>query len=226
MDWVNNYHLFLFDFDGLLVNTEELHFAAFKELCLSRGFDLDWDLKRYFKAAHLDPEGLKRETYQMFPKLYIQEPVWEVFYAEKKRFYQKLIEKGNIKLLPGVAEILKYLDKAGIRRGVVTNSSKEQVDAIRKSLPLLNTIPHWITREYYQKPKPDPEPYKMAIKMLGKLGDKVIGFEDTMRGLQALLGAGVERPVLICSADHPQMKEGLPRGASYFNSFLEITDLN
>ena len=33
MDWIKKYQLFLFDFDGLLVNTEEMHFLAYKQMC-------------------------------------------------------------------------------------------------------------------------------------------------------------------------------------------------
>jgi HAD superfamily hydrolase (TIGR01509 family) len=225
MKWIKNYNLFLFDFDGLLVNTEELHCAAYHEMCRARGFDLDWDLNTFFRSAHVSATALKENIYRKFPELHAQEPRWEVLYEEKKAAYQKLLQKGGLKLLPGVSELLEALSAANIPRCVVTNSPKIQVEEIKQQLPLLKTIPHWVTRECYQKPKPDPESYLKGIETAGKGGDKIIGFEDSMRGLKALLGAGVQDALLICPADHPQLEEPIPQGVRHFTSFSRIVDL-
>lgn len=226
MKWIKDYHLFLFDFDGLLVNTEELHFAAYCEMCKARGFTLDWDLNTFFKSAHTSATALKDNIYHKFPDLYLQEPRWEVLYEEKKIAYQKLLRKGGVKLLPGVEILLQALDVAKIRRCVVTNSPKIQVEAIKDQLPVLKTIAHWITREDYHKPKPDPEPYLKGIEMMGQDMDRIVGFEDSIRGLTALIGAGIKDAILICPADHPQMKNRLPEGVRHFTSFLEIRNLD
>lgn len=223
MNWIQSFDLFLFDFDGLLVNTEELHCAAYRKMCQSRGYNLDWTLSQFFEVAHFDAAGLKNAIYQKFPELQKQEPRWEVLYAEKKRYYQELLEKGDLSLMPGVKEVLVALEKAGKRRCVVTNSPKPQVDLIKEKIPLLKTIPVWITRENYQEPKPHPECYLTALQQLSKPGDRVIGFEDSTRGLRALKGAGVATALLICPLDHPQMKhfEG-----TYFPTFSSIIDLH
>ncbi|MGD0665742.1 MAG: HAD hydrolase-like protein, partial [Rhabdochlamydiaceae bacterium] len=47
MDWTDKFDLFLFDFDGLLVDTEELHFKAYQMLCQGRGYKLPWDINRF-----------------------------------------------------------------------------------------------------------------------------------------------------------------------------------
>jgi beta-phosphoglucomutase len=221
MQWIQKYDLFLFDFDGLLVNTEDLHFAAYREMCQRRGCNLDWTLSKYFEVAHFSATGLKEQLYKKFPELFKQEPSWDVLYVEKKACYQELLEKGNLSLLPGVEEVLIALEKVGKRRCVVTNSPKIQVDLIKEKLPILNTIPIWFTRETYQNPKPHPEGYMMAIKQLGQPGDNVIGFEDSTRGLQSLQSAGVKTSLLICPSDHPQMKEGKFEKI-YFPSFSVI----
>ena len=221
MQWIQKFDLFLFDFDGLLVNTEDLHFAAYQEMCRRRGYDLDWSLSEFFEAAHFSATGLKEGIYQKFPALFKEEPQWEVLYAEKKACYQELLEKGNLSLLPGVEEVLTALEKAGKRRCVVTNSAKIQIDLIKEKLPLLKTISVWFTRETYKEPKPSPECYLKAIEMVGKPGDRIIGFEDSTRGLQSLQGAGVKTTLLICPPDHPQMKEGNFEGI-YFPSFSVV----
>jgi beta-phosphoglucomutase-like phosphatase (HAD superfamily) len=78
--------------------------------------------------------------------------------------------------MPGVEKLLTELHKHEIRRCVVTNSTLSQVEAVCSQLPILKTLPHWITREDYEKPKPNPEGYLKAIQMYGKKGDRIIGF--------------------------------------------------
>jgi HAD superfamily hydrolase (TIGR01509 family) len=222
MQWFEKFDLFLLDFDGLLVNTEELHFSAYKEMCRRRGFALNWNLTRFFGAAHFHATGLKEAIYQEFPQLLQQEPNWAVLYAEKKKIYQELLEKGDLELLVGVAEVLQGLADLGKRRCVVTNSAQVQTDLVRQRVPLLNTISAWFTRETYQEPKPHPECYLKAIEQLGKPGDRLIGFEDSVRGLKALAGAGVATRLLICPPDHPQMNQEIAPEHLYFPTFRDI----
>lgn len=222
MQWIHKFNLFLFDFDGLLVNSEELHFLAYQEMCRDRGYVLTWDLPRFFKAAHFKATGLKEAIYAEFPRLCQEEPNWSVLYEEKKRSYQKLLEKGKINLMPGVQPLLEALKKHGIRRCVVTNSLYEQVEKIKDQNPILQSIPLWITREDYKEAKPAPDGYLLAIKKLGQAGDKIIGFEDSTRGLQALIAAKITQPVLISPAHHPQMADSLPKGVRHFTSLADI----
>jgi beta-phosphoglucomutase len=223
MQWIEQFDLFLFDFDGLLVNTEELHCEAYRQMCKQRGYNLDWSLFEFFEVAHFASTDLRDSIYRKFPELQKEEPRWEVLYSEKKQCYEELLEKGDLFLMPGVEEVLIALEKANKRRCVVTNSTKLQVDLIKEKLPLLQTIPVWFTRENYREPKPHPEGYLKAIGELGQPSDKVIGFEDSTKGFQALKDAGVPTTLLIGPSDHPQMKEfqGI-----YFPSFNSIVDLH
>jgi beta-phosphoglucomutase len=217
MDWIQKFDLFLFDFDGLLVNTEDLHYAAYLEMCRRRGFDLKWTLSEFFQAAHLSATGIQEGIYRLFPNLLAP---WDVLYAEKKKIYQELLEKGEFALLPGVEEVLKAVE--GKRRCVVTNSTKAQTDLVKEKIPILQSIPHWFTRESYAEPKPAPECYLNAIEQLGQPKDRMIGFEDSVRGLKALRGAGVSVTLLICPQDHPQLKQPALLEGFYFPSFEAI----
>lgn len=208
MDWLNQYQLYLFDFDGLLVNTEELHYEAYKLMCQQRGFKLDWDFDFFCSIAHHSAEGLEQQIYADLPALKQIEPNWKVLYQEKKQSFLDLVNHGAVELMPGAEELLVALQKAGINRAVVTHSLAELINAIRKQIPLLDTIPHWITREHYTQPKPSSECYLKAIEMLAKETDNVIGFEDTPRGTTALAGTRA-KPIFVSSLKYDQ----LPRHA-------------
>lgn len=218
MDWIYKYQLFLFDFDGLLVNTEHLHFEAYKQMLAARGCVVDWGFSQFCQLAHLNSEALKQAIYRKFPNL---EPTWSVLYEEKKNIYYSLISRGSIALMPGVEPLLLELHNRNIRTVVVTNSLYEQIALIRSQIPALQTINYWITREDYENPKPHPECYLRAIELYGQKGDKIIGFEDSIRGLKALLQTPAQ-PVLVCSKDHPLLDDSLPANVLHFSSMADV----
>ncbi|MBS0616111.1 MAG: HAD family phosphatase [Verrucomicrobia bacterium] len=223
MQWIKNFDLFLFDMDGLLVNTEELHYQAYKEMLRRRGYDLSWDLMRYFQAAHIGEGNIAEHLYREFPEL--RDFEWGTLYAEKRAILSDSLKKGALQLMPGVEPLLKALSENKIESCVVTHSRALDVELIRSQLPVLQLIPHWLTREDYEHPKPHPAGYLKAKSLFLRPEGRVIGFEDTYRGLNALLGACVDVPVLICDPQHPQLKEPLSDRARHFNSF-SVMDLN
>lgn len=227
MQWITQYQLFLFDFDGLLVDTERLHYQAYIQMCAQRGFQLKWSFHRYSDAAHHKSTDLRDQIYAEFPSLQAIEPNWQVLYEEKKRFFLDLVEHGTVPLLPGVADLLIALQKANIKRCVVTHSASSLIQRIRQQNPILDTIPHWITREDYSNPKPHPECYQFAINKFAEPHDRIIGFEDSPRGLQALLGTQA-KPILICPIDSTYLEKVLhlhPQ-VSYYPNFAAIQNGN
>lgn len=216
MDWIHKFQLFLFDFDGLLVNTEHLHYQAYVNMLSKRGCRVLWSFAQFCSLAHLNADALKEQIYLEFPLL---DPDWQMLYSEKKKIYIELLASGKVEIMPGVFSLLKELEKAKIRRCVVTNSGLEQIQMIREQQSILQTIPHWITREDYSLPKPNPECYLRAIELYGKDGDRIIGFEDSLRGLTALQQTPA-LPVLICDTQHPLFREA--KGAIHFRSLNDI----
>lgn len=225
MEWIHRYQLFLFDFDGLLVNTEELHYLAYKRMCSGRGFTLQWDFPKYCRIAHYTAEGIRDNMYRDIPELYAIEPNWDVLYREKKQAIMDLMNEGAIHTMPGVDMLLEALQRSSIPRCVVTHSPTEIIEIARSKNPILNTIPHWITREHYVHPKPSPECYLKAVDMYAKPSDRIIGFEDTPRGMQAMLGAERVDPVLICTIDYPEIEAFKGYGVKVFPS-LRVVDLD
>lgn len=221
MRWIHDFQLFLFDFDGLLVNTEELQYQAYVRMCANRGFTLTWDFPRYCHAAHHVAEGLRDQIYAEFPSLQTQEPNWSVLHSEKKQAFIQLIQEGPVNLMPGAAQLLEALQKANIKRCVVTHSTQELIAIIRKKNPILSTIPYWITREDYSNPKPSPECYQKAIAKFAKDTDNIIGFEDAPRGLNALRMTRA-LPVLICPNDYPGLNTIDRQGILHFTSLDKV----
>lgn len=221
MDWIQNYQVFLFDFDGLLVDTEKLHFASYVALCRRYGCILNWDFQRFCWEAHRKAMGIWEAFAKEFPHMFEIQPSKEVLYEEKKGIYVDLLKSSQLEMMEGAACLLNALAERGAKRAVVTNSPREHIEIIQHSLPILKSIPLWITREEYSHPKPSPEGYLKAIENLAKQQDKIIGFEDTLKGLKALLAAGVES-VLICPSQQEHVKECLSLGAKHFESLALV----
>ncbi len=218
--WIHDFQLFLFDFDGLLVNTEHLHYQAYINALERKGFHLPLSFANFLELAHFDSKAWREAIFVSVPG---SEADWDSLYREKARSYLDLVASGKVELMPGVEEVLTELEKAGIRRCVVTHSPLEQTELIRSRLPLLKTIPKWITREEYEKPKPHPECYLKAIELYGKKGDRIIGFEDSIRGLRALQKTPA-LPVLICPEHHPLLEIALSEGEGvHFEAFTMIS---
>ena len=81
MKWIHDFQLFLFDFDGLLVNTEHLHYQAYVNILANRGHVLKLTLAQFFELAHLNSTAWREALYAEIPHL---EPNWEILYREKK----------------------------------------------------------------------------------------------------------------------------------------------
>lgn len=213
----------MLDFDGLLADTEVLHYRAYQNMCRQRGYNLDISFREYCQIAHRSAEGLEKMVYGFFPQLKEAEPDWSVLYAEKKAAIVELLKRGEAQLMPGAEEFLQKLKESGVASCVVTNSAKELISTIKKQYPILDSIPVWITREYYSNPKPHPECYQYAIDHYAKPGEPVIGIEDTIRGVKALQGTRAQ-PVLVCPSDHPCLDGKLDASVWHFESLIRLCD--
>ncbi|MDN3509672.1 MAG: HAD family hydrolase, partial [Candidatus Neptunochlamydia sp.] len=172
-------------------------------------------------VAHKSSEGLRELITSHAPTL-VASKTWGTLYNEKKSEYTKFLETGSVDLMPGAQIALDTVQMAKISHGVVTNSTRKQTEMIREKIPTLNNIPYWITREDYENPKPSPDAYLKAIEVLGK-SEKMLGFEDALRGIRALEGAAITA-VLVCPSDHPQMADIPNNSLHYYPSLTAIFD--
>jgi beta-phosphoglucomutase len=222
VQWIQEVDLFLFDCDGLLVDTEYLHYQAYKKMCSDRGFILTWDFLTYCSMAHMGADLFQKKLYNFFPALYKQEPNWAVLHQEKQRAILDILSREGVSLMPGVKRVLEFLQSHGARCVVVTHSPSELTDAIKKHHPVLQAIPHWVTREDYDKPKPAPDSYLKAIELYAKQKDRVLGFEDTIRGWRALKLASVQAVVVSSVLTEEMKKELQEEGAEQYASFENL----
>lgn len=221
MKWLDQFDFFFFDFDGLLVNTEQLHCRAYDQTFKSYGFSLDWDFATFCRYAHESTQAFSNAVYKALPKLKEIEPNWQEIRRKKTALYEDFLSTNQLQLMPGVELILIYLESRNIASCVVTNSERKQIDVIKEKLPLLDKIPCWMTREDYLLPKPNPDCYLSAIERFAYNSSHMIGFEDTIKGINALLGTPIQ-PVLINTLNHEGLKNFFHKRVKRFSSLIDV----
>jgi HAD superfamily hydrolase (TIGR01509 family) len=196
IETLGDYDVYLFDWDGLIVNTQELLWRAwgeaFSKECSAREAPLtfsEWSLHCHSRFYRTRPH----------PETYLDWQTRQRIEEQRHRLYRQLLHH-DVTLLEGVEDFLKSLDPNHVF--IVTSSSRAEVMLIRNQLKcaVLEAIPmsHWFTRDVYKHPKPDPDGWNLAIAMAYQEQRRteelrIIGFEDTPSGLRSLLAA---RPML------------------------------
>lgn len=175
---------FMLDLDGTLVDTEHLHYNAYKNAFEKYGFSfLNWD--EYQQLSSLET--------------YCKETLGGS-YDEVKRSKQEFLYQEDIQFLPGAEALLHWLLNYNQNFVIVTNTGKETVDFYKSQLPLLQKVTQWITREDVTYPKPDPEPYRTAKECYWKGESYCVGFENTVAGYLSLSETSSIN-YIICNSD-------------------------
>ena len=180
----------LFDLDGVLTDTERLHWAAYRRVLLDLGVDMDLEeYRRWFIARGIGPE-YTCQTYRL--------PVApDELRALKAPVYRTLLEEG-VRPMPGAREALARLGTSH-RLALATNTARVEVDLILGQLGLAPFLRSTITREDYVHAKPAPDAYLAAAAALGVSAEECAVVEDTERGAAAGLAAGI--PVIAVPND-------------------------
>jgi pyrophosphatase PpaX len=97
----------------------------------------------------------------------------------------------QVKLFPGLDEVLSKVHRAGMRMGVVTSQNREECSLTRKALNIDPWIKIWVTVEDVEHPKPDPQPVLTALAGLRAAGDQAIMIGDSIYDLKAGRAAGI-----------------------------------
>ncbi len=191
----NALHAVVFDCDGILVDTEPLHYRAFQEVLgpLGLGFDYDRYLERYigfddrdafreaFREGHreLDPDGLERLIHQ------------------KARALVRLVEQG-LSTFPGVVELVRSLAGEGIPLAVASGALRNEVALFIQSLGLSDAFSVIVAADDVTRSKPDPESYRLAVERLASVKgdpsivpDACVAIEDTVTGILSAKRAGL-----------------------------------
>ncbi|AUD22364.1 HAD family hydrolase [Bacillus sp. HBCD-sjtu] len=173
----------IFDFDGLIVDTETIWFHSFRDAVREYGGDLP--LEEFAKCIGTTDDVLYE---------YLNEQLKEKFdkYALKEKVKNLHKEKMKIpEARDGVKEYLQEAKEMGLKIALASSSSREWVIPFLEELQIRDYFEVIKTREDVEKVKPDPALYRVAIEDLGIDSSEAVVFEDSLNGLKAAIAAGL-----------------------------------
>lgn len=180
-----SYKAFLFDMDGVIVDSEPLHVAAFQATLKNYGFTLGSDQYKEHFAGRTDEAGFKH--YFDFIGETVDLPV---IMDEKARIYLALAAD-EISPYPGVIEFIHDLAKRNMQLALVTGSLRLEAEITLKAFNLTDYFSAVIAAEDIEHSKPSPEGYLKGVKALGVEPADCIVIEDAPKGVQAAKAAGI-----------------------------------
>jgi putative hydrolase of the HAD superfamily len=180
----------LFDFDGLLVDTESPSRLGWEELYREHGHELPLDQW----ATLVGTIGAPFDPFAHLEALVGQPLDREELTARRQAREFELIDLEDLR--PGVADYLTEAERRGLRTAVVSSSSQDWVE---QNLRRLDRLDHWdviVTADGDpSRAKPQPTLYLEALNALGVAANEAVAFEDSPNGVRA-----AKRTGLVCVA--------------------------
>jgi beta-phosphoglucomutase len=202
---------FIFDLDGVIVDTAKYHYLAWKKLAEELGIDFTEEQNEQFKGV-----SRKRclEILLEMGGLTVTKEQFNAWLEEKNIDYLKYIDKMDAsEILPDVPKVLSYLKQHNVPMAL--GSASKNAVPILKKVGLISYFNAIVDGTHVTKAKPDPEVFLIAAKDLGLEPEDCIVFEDALAGIEASNAAGM---ISIGIGD----KNTLTQARYNFNDFTEI----
>lgn len=182
----------IFDVDGTLAETEELHRRAFNEAFAAAGLDWHWSRADY--AALLTTTGGKERIRRHMAESGAEGIDVAALHADKTARYGALMARGGLELRPGIRALIAMARTAGLRLAVATTTSRPNVEALCQACfaaPAEAVFDVLVCGDEVRAKKPAPDVYRLALERLALPAEAALAFEDTPMGLAAAKGAGL-----------------------------------
>jgi len=189
----------LFDFDGVLADTEPVHCACWAEVLAPEGIALEWEIYRQRYVGIDDREMLRLLIAEQRPQLPWEE-LWKLYPAKKDLFRARVVAAPPFD--PALGEFLGTL--AGrYALAVVSSSSCREIEPMLEAGGLRRWFQTVVGGEDVKRHKPAPDPYLLAAERLGVRTPLVV--EDSEPGIASGRAAGFAVLAVAKAADTPDL---------------------
>ncbi len=175
----------VFDFDGVIIDTETPDFVTWRQEFRAHGVELDRGLWSGFIGGGIGSFDICGHLEDLAGRALDRDEVR----ARRRRNYLEQVHANPI--LPGVLDYLAGAREMGLKVGVASSSSREWVQGHLERLGLDAGVESVRTRDDVSAVKPDPELYLACLEALGVSADRAIAIEDSAKGMTAALAAGM-----------------------------------
>lgn len=174
---------FIFDMDGVIIDSNPFHKIALKQFCQKYGHDLSEEQLREKIYGRTNKDWIANVFGQ------IDEAKLRSYADEKEALFRKLYEH-DIHVLNGLISFLEAMDRLGIPRAIATSAPRANVDFTLGRTGIEKYFPVILDDSFVSKGKPDPEIYLKAVAALKLAPGNCVVFEDSLSGVAAGKAAG------------------------------------
>lgn len=200
----------IFDFDGVIVDTEPLHYQAFQKLLEPLGLGYSW--QEYIETyMGFDDRDAFREAFSSAGKT-ITPDTLQTLINQKAAIFEQVVA-GGVTPYPGVVYLIKELAARGIPLAISSGALRSDIMPILEQLNIKHYFSHIVTADDVPQSKPHPASYLKAKELLlnsypEKLTPKssIFAIEDTPAGIQSAKGAGLH--VVAVTNSYPTERLG------------------
>jgi len=186
---------FLFDMDGVIIDSNPFHKIALKQFCKKYGHDLTEDQLRERIYGRTNKDWITN-VFGPLPADQLKK------YADEKEQLFRDLYANDIRAVAGLETFLKKLDQSGIDRAIATSAPIENVDFTLHKTGLRGYFKTILDESFVSKGKPDPEIYIKTAAALGYAPAECIVIEDSLSGVKSGKAAGCK--VLGISTTHSE----------------------
>lgn len=212
----------IFDFDGVIVDTEPLHYKAFQRVLEPRELGFSWE--EYVETyMGFDDRDAFKEAFNAKGRQLPQKMLNELV-LEKAKVFQDVILDG-VTAYPGVVTLISKLHASGTPLAICSGALLSDIVPILELLQISECFDLIVTADDVQKSKPDPESYQLTFNKLISLRadlnltpDDIIVIEDTPSGIISANCAGLR--VIAVTNSYP--KENLTSAVQIVESLESL----
>ena len=174
----------LWDMDGVLVDTAELHYQTWKQTLA--GYGIPFSRQLFNESFGMNNEQTLTRILGRPPEpSFLQESS-----DHKEDKFRKSIP-GQIELYTGVRKLLQELQSAGVRQAIASSAPQENIDALVNELNMASFF-QAIVSGHLLNSKPDPATFLLAAERLGVNPQHCVVIEDALHGIEAARRAGMK----------------------------------
>ena len=177
----------IFDFDGVLADTERLHLAAFQQVFAARGWHLD-EITYFDRYLGCDDRGLV-VAFARDQQLTVTEADVRTLVQDKTAAFDLHLHAGSV-LFPQARRCVERM-AARFALGIASGAARAEILTILEAGRLREHFPVVVAADDVSETKPSPEPYLTAARQLGIAPDACLAVEDSAPGLAAARAAGM-----------------------------------
>jgi len=192
----------LFDFDGVLIDSEPVHCACWAQVLAPEGVALDWELYSAHCIGIDDRDMLRMLAARSSPPRDWQ-TLWALYPAKKELFRARMVAAPPFP--PLIAALLDELH-GRYRMAVVSSSSSAEIEPLLAAAGLKQYFDALVGGDHVHHHKPDPEPYRAAAARLEARRPLVV--EDSEAGIASGRAAGFEVLAVKSPAEVPDAVRG------------------